>query len=79
MPPLSETLMSAHGGIPAGYTPVTDRPTAPPQPEPVPVNNTFLRCPLPPIYTTNVDTLKQWDLNGKVPQSRLYPRNLVQS
>lgn len=77
MPPLSETLMSAHGGIPAGYTPVTDRPTAPPQPEPVPVNNTFLRCPLPPLWIANPDTIKLFDVNGKVPQQRIYTRSLV--
>jgi hypothetical protein len=38
--------------------------------------NGFTRCPLPPIYTTNVDNIKNFYKGGKVPQIRIYPQAL---
>jgi hypothetical protein len=39
--------------------------------QPVPVRNPFLRCPLPQIWQTNTDSLRQ-TFTTVVPQRRLF-------
>ena len=41
--------------------------------------NTFLRCPLPPIWTTPPDSLRQYYQNAVVPQVRLFNPPPVQN
>ncbi len=60
----------------SGYEPVGDRPAPPSLPQPAknlePGYNVYLRCPLPPIWTTPPDSLRQYFINGVVPQVRLF-------
>lgn len=37
-----------------------------------PGHNRFLRCPIPPVWTTTPDTLRQFYKNDVVPQFRLF-------
>jgi hypothetical protein len=57
----------------AGYVPVTASPQAslPPVQGLEPTLNTMIRCPLPPIFQSNPDNLRQYYQGGKVPQNRL--------
>lgn len=57
----------------AGYVPVTASPQAslPPVQGLEPTLNTMIRCPLPPIFQSNPDSLRQYYQGGKVPQNRL--------
>ena len=75
MPRLSETLMS-HQGVPAGYVPVATPQRPPADPILTPVHNTFIRTPIPPIWTANPDSVRQFDVGGRVPQFRIYAQQL---
>lgn len=57
----------------AGYVPATASPQAslPPAIGLEPTLNTMIRCPLPPIFQSNPDNLRQYYQGGKVPQNRL--------
>lgn len=39
---------------------------------PTPSRNPFLRCPVPPLGAVSVDNLQQFNLNGLVPQYRVF-------
>lgn len=60
----------------SGYEPVVGKPALPSPPYSEknlePGYNVYLRCPLPPIWTTPPDSLRQYFLNGVVPQVRLF-------
>lgn len=78
MPSLSDTLRS---DAPAGYSPVSALDTPVLRPSPIvqltPLANGLIRCPIPPIYQTNPDSVRQFDLGGKLPQIRIYAKSLV--
>lgn len=72
MPSLSEALQTNT----EGYSPVPseayNQPTiSVPTNDLQPGYNTMIRCPLPPIFQAAPDSLSQFYLNGKVPQTRL--------
>lgn len=73
MPSLSDTLVSP---VPdnlqatAVQAPPVDQTTQPS------VYNSFMRCPLPPIWESNPDSVRQFYTNG-VPQIRVYAKSLV--
>lgn len=75
MPTLSDTLRPS---APEGYSPV-ETPTLRPSPitKLTPLASGLIRCPLPPIYQTNPDSVRQFDLGGKLPQIRIYAKSLV--
>jgi hypothetical protein len=60
----------------SGYAPVETTPPAStgavPSTNQEPGLNVFLRCPLPPIWNTPPDSLRQFYQNGLVPQVRLF-------
>jgi len=71
------TLSERRGVDLKGYTPIT----APSNPVPSLVTssknvepglNPYLRCPLPPIWQSSPDSLRQFYHNGVVPQVRLF-------
>jgi hypothetical protein len=77
LPALRETI----GQDLSNYVPV-DRPTsippAPPSKDLQPGYNPYIRCPLPPIWQTTPDSLRQFYQNNLVPQVRLFnPPNIV--
>jgi hypothetical protein len=79
MPKLSETLVS-NIGLPPNHRPVEVMPERPPQGlEPVlsPIHNTFIRCPIPPIWQVNTDSVRQFYIGGRVPQMRIYAQSLL--
>lgn len=70
MPSLSEAV----GTDLSGYKPVEPgvaQPMPPPSSTPSYVNP-MMRCPLPPIWQTSPDSLRQFTNNGVVPQNRLF-------
>jgi hypothetical protein len=36
-----------------------------------PGNTSMIRCPLPPIFSSNPDSLRQFDAKGQIPQNRI--------
>jgi hypothetical protein len=73
MPPIADRLQSK--GASSGYTPVEAPKHPPVVTSPTitkrPTVSPFMRCPLPPVYSSNPDSLRQWDLGGVVPQNRI--------
>lgn len=60
-----------------GYSPVDGAGSAKPSsPAPTtnlePGYNKFLRCPIPPVWQSSPDSLRQFYNNGIVPQNRLF-------
>jgi hypothetical protein len=62
-----------------GYSPVQPQPVVSrvqgpglPSDSQEPGFNHFLRCPLPPIWQSSPDSLRQFYQNGKVPQTRIF-------
>ena len=75
MPTLSETLMNH---IPEGLTQI-EAPHTPPNSEvsqPTTFNS-FMRCPLPPIWQANPDSIRQFYVSGRVPQNRIFAPSVV--
>lgn len=71
MPALSEVT----GQNLSNYAPVsTPTPTTPIIPiiDQQPGLNVYLRCPLPPVWQSSPDSLRQFYSNNKVPQTRLF-------
>lgn len=52
--------------LPAGSKPPLREATGP----------AMLRCPLPPIFSSNPDSLRQFDANGQIPQNRILTPSL---
>lgn len=70
MPPLDEMLKARSL---KGFESVENPPSAPPtKSEEQSALNPYLRCPLPPFSTT-VDTIRQWNMTGKLPVMRVIP------
>lgn len=71
MPPLSQMIRR---DSPKGFAAVENSPDTTPvnQPGRGPGGNAFIRCPLPPFNAT-VDTLRQFNENGKIPTRRVIP------
>jgi hypothetical protein len=70
MPRLNEATQSDL----SGYTSVSagvSQTASPPVSDLQPVLNSMIRCPLPPIFQASPDSLRQFYVGGKVPQSRL--------
>lgn len=71
MPSISESINTDL----SGYVPVDRQYNQPavtlPTNDLQPGYNTVIRCPLPPIFQVAPDSLNQFYLNGKVPQTRL--------
>lgn len=71
MPSLSEMTNLDLGNYKPIESPI--RPTASvPTVNLEPGHNIYLRCPIPPIWTTTPDTLRQFYKNDVVPQFRLF-------
>lgn len=72
MPSLSETLVNQND-IPAEaiMTPVKSNMPDPQQTQQPLAYNTYQRCPLPPLWNSNPDSLRQFYVSG-VPQYRVY-------
>jgi hypothetical protein len=72
MPALAERL----GADWSGYQPVdkgaTPTGSNPPTTDKAPGLNVFLRCPIPPVWNTSSDSLRQFYHNHEVPQVRLF-------
>lgn len=71
MPSLQDTV----GQDLSAYKPVvTASPQAslPPTQDLAPTLNTVIRCPLPPIFQSNPDSLRQYFQGGTVPQFRIF-------
>lgn len=74
MPSLSDSMQADL----SGYTrvepvAVSDFPRAPASPTNLdPGYSTFIRCPLPPIWSATPDSLRQFYRNTNVPQNRLF-------
>ncbi len=68
------SVKEATGQDLSGYTPVTPSPQAslPPTQNLQPVLNTVIRCPLPPVFQSNPDSLRQFYSGGAVPQFRIF-------
>lgn len=78
MPMLSDTLMSNNNT--EGMTHLEARaPQTPPNSEVTQpsVYSTFMRCPLPPIWVANPDSVRQFYVSGRVPQFRIYAPSVV--
>lgn len=77
MPKISERI-GVEGMEPATPTQPIQAPMAhfPPETPQEPGGSGFTRCPLPPIYATNPDSLRQFYKSGKVPQMRIYSQVL---
>lgn len=73
MPSLSDTLINQ---IPEGLSPVVSKPPEQQATQPS-VLNTFMRCPLPPIFASNPDSVRQFYVDGRVPQIRIYAQSLL--
>lgn len=79
MPSLKQTRLSSLNL--EGYTPVVPAAPPPQTPQPTPSTNqepsrnAVLRCTLPPLWQASPDSLRQFYLNGKVPQFRLMSPN----
>ena len=60
----------------SGYVPVDKLSAAPAQGIPSsnlePGYNVYIRCPLPPVWTSSPDSLRQYYRNNLVPQTRLF-------
>ena len=70
MPPLKDTLRNSS---PEGFAAVERNiPSAPPQQGAPLGGDPFIRCPLPPFNAT-VDTLRQFNEDGKIPARRVIP------
>ena len=71
MPPLNEMLKVQSL---KGFEAVENQPSTPPvqKSEEQSTLHPYLRCPLPPISTT-VDTIRQWNMTGKIPVMRVIP------
>lgn len=69
MPSLSQAINTDR----SGYVPVTASPQAslPPAADLQPTSNPMIRCPLPPIFEAQPDSLRQFYVGGQVPQTRL--------
>lgn len=67
------SLSDARNADLTGYAPASGAAPAPPPPAGnlQPNLNAMLRCPLPPIWQTSPDSLRQFYLGGQVPQARL--------
>lgn len=48
----------------------------PPETKQEPVGNGFTRCPLPPIWQSNPDSLRMFYKGGVIPQNRIYSQSL---
>lgn len=76
MPSLSDSIVSQQQLSEMGYRPVepSEKPysASTPSTNYQPGLNAFLRCPLPPIWQTTSDTLRQFYQNNQVPQVRLF-------
>jgi len=79
MPALAETI----GQNLSNYEPVEKsqrQEISLPSPNREPGYNVFLRCPLPPIWQTTPDSLRQYYQNNLVPQTRLFnPQAIIPS
>lgn len=77
MPPISQRLTA---GVPNGYTPVEPQTQPTPQSGPAmdqgPAPNMFVRTPMPPVWSTNPDSARQFYRNGKIPQFKIWTRSL---
>lgn len=69
MPPLSDAINFDR----SGYVPVSaSAPTNLPPPSGLePILNSMIRCPLPPIFQAEPDSLRQFYQGGIIPQTRL--------
>lgn len=70
MPSVSDAIASDT----SGYTPTSDtssQVSGVPGSDLQPTYNTMMRCPLPPIFAATPDSLRQFYVGGKVPQTRL--------
>jgi len=71
MPPLATMLRTQ--SLPGFEGVETNKPNAPPAIEGEGYGlNPYLRCPLPPFSTT-IDTIRQWNMTGKLPVMRVIP------
>jgi hypothetical protein len=79
MPTLNEALSaSTEGYVQVKSQMQPNQPAVTPSNEMQPGYNTMIRCPLPPIFQATPDSLNQYYLNSKVPQTRfLSPLNNV--
>lgn len=75
MPSLTDSLRTPQQIEEMGYTPVDlsqKNSLAAPSVNLQPGLNAYLRCPLPPIWSTTTDTLRQFYQGNQVPQIRLF-------
>lgn len=71
LPSLSDTLMDLNNPPEGTHITAPDPKPAEP-PSQLLQNDTFMRCPLPPIWTSNPDSIRQFYVGGRVPQTRIY-------
>jgi hypothetical protein len=73
MPPISERVgvTGMEPATPASPTQVAMHPPTAPEGQ----AGGFMRCPLPPIYKTNVDSINHFNKYNQYPQTRIYPQS----
>lgn len=75
MPSLSDTLIPTPDNLMPPLSPILQAPPAQVIAQPV-IFNSFMRCPLPPIWQANSDSVRQFYTSG-VPQTRIYAKSIV--
>ena len=75
MPDLSERQIAV--GDHNVVAPATPQAHFPPVTQPSGPVTGFTRCPMPPIWSSNPDSLKQFEKSVQVPQIRIYSQSLT--
>lgn len=75
MPDLNDRLMSTAGADITSPV-MTTNAQFPPTTSMEPIGTGFTRCPMPPIWQSNPDSLRQFYRSGMVPQIRIYSQAL---
>ena len=75
MPALS-TRMGVPNGMEAAPKAPVATPQFPPETTQEPTGSGFMRCPMPPIFSSNPDSLRQFYKGGRIPQYRIWSQGL---
>lgn len=75
MPDISERQVAVgdHNVVAPVQTPTAHFPPTTPM---EPTGSGFTRCPMPPIWSSNPDSLRQFYRSGMVPQIRIYSQSI---